>query len=207
MTEKLRKPPKPEGVSNPRFKKKQRSTAPNANAPRRALADQDLIPTMPKGQVALIGLCITQWSRLEAMIQQVIWKLLSISDEDGRIITCQNDVSANIAILRALIKNRIPPGQIRDGFMARLNRLRPLMEARNEITHGVWSTLQPDNIAGVFSLRQKPAEFGMMLWQGYPQEQMISLLQAIDHEHSVWAKFLASRPEPETQQQQPCEER
>ncbi len=70
--------------------------------------DQSLTDAVPKGHLDLIAGVIIQWSRLDGVIQELIWKLLKLDIEDGRVVTCLNDISVNISILRTLLRRKLP---------------------------------------------------------------------------------------------------
>jgi hypothetical protein len=161
-------PPKPEGTRS----------QPQSSA----TLEGDIPPT----HYELIGVMIAQWSRMEGVIQELIWKFLNLSIEDGRIVTCQNDVSENLAILRELLKRRLGEGPMLAAFGIRLDRLTKLMEQRNLVAHGLWATAMPENVPGVLSLRRKPPDLGLIAFERFSTDYLRNLIKAIDDEKAVW---------------------
>jgi hypothetical protein len=168
----MARPPKPEGTRNPKVSQLQ---------PGSTLED-DIPPT----HYELIGAVIAQWSRMEGVIQELIWKFLNLSIEDGRIITCQNDVSKNLAILRELLKRRLAGSPLLAAFSIRLDRLTQLMEQRNLVAHGLWARAMPENVPGVLSLRRKTPDLGLIAFDRFSTDYLRKLIKAIDDEKAVW---------------------
>lgn len=203
-----RPPTTPEGArSSPRFKKRSGETKPpESSGPRMRFPNESLVEGIPQSHYELIGGIIVQFSKLEGVIQEVIWHFLDLSIEEGRIITCLNDVSGNTAILRALCRKKIKSKPILEKFNIRLNRLQELAEARNKIAHGIWCTQMPDGLPGVLSLRKKVPDLGLIFWEGISEAYLRVLIKRIDDEKEVW-KGLSPEPPtlPETLPQQPPE--
>lgn len=166
--------------------------------------DQSLTDSVPKAHLELIAVVIMQWSRLDGVIQELIWKFLKLDIEDGRVVTCLNDISVNISILRTLFKRKLPR-TIADRLSLRLNRLTPLMEARNLVAHGLWATVMPEGDPGVLSLRKKTPEVGQIVWEGFSEDYLRKLVKAIDDEKAVWKGLVPAPPSasPETPPQPP----
>jgi hypothetical protein len=160
--------------------------------------DQSLTDAVPKAHLELIAGVIIQWSRLDGVIQELIWKLLKLDIEDGRVVTCLNDISVNISILRTLFRRKLPKA-VADAFLLRLNQLTPLMEARNLVAHGLWATVMPEGDPGVLSLRKRTPEVGQIVWSGFSADYLRKLIKAIDDEKTVWKNLVGSQStSPET---------
>jgi hypothetical protein len=190
-----KKPPRPPGTFNPRFKKRREQEHGRPEAVR-ARPDQRLKEGIPKSHYELIGAVIAQWSRMEGVIQELIWKFLNLSLVDGRIVTCQNDVSQNIAILRAILKRRLHDSPLLPAFNIRLNRLTTLMSDRNLLAHGLWGTSVPEDVPGVLSLRRKAPDLGFIVFDQFSEDYLRKLVKAIDDEKTAW-KGLLERASPE----------
>lgn len=173
--------------SNPRFKTKKNKHSKNTE---HAPSDETLDGELTDEFSALIGAVVVEWSRLDHVIQTVIWKLLNLDFDIGRLVTSQNDISENISMLRAIFQQKLRPDEICDGILARLNRLQPLMEARNLVVHGLWSVRGSDGLPGVMVLRKKTP--GKVLWEGFSRIYMESLVEEIKSECQVWANLAAS---------------
>lgn len=113
-----------------------------------------------------IGKCIAQWSDIEHVIEQVIWALLRLNIEEGRIVTSHLDARHKTLLLRQLGHLHLPSEDMEE-FTTVLGRIEDLYERRNLIAHGQWVTLKPDNVPGVMSLREK-------LPDGTPRNEVIT---------------------------------
>jgi hypothetical protein len=50
----------------------------------------------------LVGRAVIEWSRLEAVLNDLIWCFLNLSFEDGRALTGRADAGTKIALLRLI---------------------------------------------------------------------------------------------------------
>jgi hypothetical protein len=105
-------------------------------------------------QELLIGKAVVAWSRLEHSINEIIWALLRVSVEDGRIITASLDTRYRLNLLRALGDRRLAEIDVKllSDLIKKINELN---EYRNLIVHGLWVTILPDDAPAVQSLRGK----------------------------------------------------
>jgi hypothetical protein len=104
----------------------------------------------------LVGSCIITWSRVEQAIEEVVWALLQIDVDHGRIITARLDAKYKMMLLRQLGNRHFRENTKTSAeFSAVLERLEDLYGERNLMAHGQWVTLIPDNIPAVLSLREK----------------------------------------------------
>jgi hypothetical protein len=147
-------PPKPEDrPASPRFKKRAsgsgRQARPGAPPPH-------LHPTIHVSLQTqrLVGRAIIAFAKLEGTVQDAIWRFLKVDEEDGRIVTSNNDVDANITILEALGKRHLTE----DVFIHLRKILKHAKQCqghRNFIAHGMWGTFTPDPIPFAMSIRKK----------------------------------------------------
>ena len=129
----------------------------------------------------LIGRAVVTWSRLEQSIEEVIWELLKMSVEDGRIITARLDVKYKTALLRGLSEKNLQKDAL-EAIRSLLTRIDELYTVRNLIVHGVWGTVKPDNVPAVMSLREKlPEEAGRdeVITTHMPHEYMAGVIRNI----------------------------
>ncbi len=105
-------------------------------------------------QERLIGRVVTQWSKLEAALAELLWRFLELSFEDGRLITERMDPSRLIALLRVLAPRKLDGDNLQElsNLLAEADELR---DDRNFIIHGTWGTIYPEGDAVSLSLRAK----------------------------------------------------
>jgi len=60
-------------------------------------------------QEQLIGSAISKWSGIEQAMEEVIWALLRLSVEEGRVITSPLDAKFKLNLLRGFGKNASIP--------------------------------------------------------------------------------------------------
>lgn len=99
---------------------------------------------------------IVGWSKLEAALEDLIWQFLDLSDDDGKLITARLDARPKGEMLGVLSARYLGKKRTQklDELLA---RVRSLQEDRNFIAHGVWGTVQPENVPAAISLRPKAA--------------------------------------------------
>ncbi|MEE9452752.1 MAG: hypothetical protein V3V13_00025 [Paracoccaceae bacterium] len=140
--------------------------------------DQHAIPDISDKQVELVGRTIVLWSKLEAALDDTIWLLLGIHDEDGKIITRRMGADAKIQMLRTLGERKISNQELLTSFNENLTLIGELKDGRNFIAHGVWGTLMPDNIPIALSLKPK-SEIGEVVSESFPVERMEAIISGI----------------------------
>jgi hypothetical protein len=138
----MAKPPKPPRPPKPPF---------------RALGDHHIIdPKISDAHKILIGTVIERWSKLEGVMDDLIWSMLRLEFETGRAVTGKMDAFGKIQLLR-----RILPFTLSDDRQRRLSQIVDRIdfrrEDRNFIAHGTWGTLMPENTPICSSLRPTAA--------------------------------------------------
>lgn len=105
-----------------------------------------------------IGRAIDHWSRIENLMQEVIWALLNVSVEEGRIITSRLDAKFRRMMMLSLAERYMTKGTFKI-FKDLVNKkVSTLYDTRNLIAHGNWVTILPDNVPAVLSLREKSGD-------------------------------------------------
>lgn len=134
-------------------------------------ADQYLKPDISDDQIYRIGQVVVLWSKLEAAMEDTIWMLLNLDEEDGKIITKRIGADAKIQLLRAIGAHHISDKTLRTKFNKTLVFVDELKDGRNFIAHGVWGTLMPDKIPVALSLKPK-SDIGEVISEPFSQERM-----------------------------------
>jgi hypothetical protein len=120
---------------------------------------------------------VIEWSRVESLLNDVLWNILGLSFEDGRVLTGRADAITKIALLQ-LIAPRHLTGEHLAGLLVLLDTADALREDRNFIVHGSWGTLMPDNLPVAASLRPKSKPDEVMS-ETFSRERMRGIIKQI----------------------------
>lgn len=148
---------------------------PPAQKPR---PDQYHNPDVSDEQTHRIGQVIVLWSKLEAAMEDAIWMLLNLNEEDGKAVTKRLGADAKVQLLRGIGPRHIPNKALVAKFNETLNYVDELKECRNFIAHGVWGTLMPDDIPVALSLKPK-SDVGEVISETFSQQRMEGILEGI----------------------------
>ena len=140
--------------------------------------DQIHNPDISDEQTRRIGQVIVLWSKLEAAMEDTIWMLLNLDEEEGRIVTKRLSTDAKIQLLRGIVSRRIPDKASLDKFNDMMKYVNELKDCRNFIAHGVWGTLMPDDIPVALSLKPK-SNVGEVISETFSQERMDGIFGGI----------------------------
>jgi hypothetical protein len=98
--------------------------------------------TVQMSHEKLIGRFVVEWSKLEAVMDDLIWRFLDIPIEYGRIVTSHMDAAGKIKILRQLIQTSFGHSSndyiMFSYFDEILDRVDIIRIDRNLIVHGTW---------------------------------------------------------------------
>ena len=133
--------------------------------------DQDDTPDISDEQTRRIGQVVVLWSKLEAAMEDTVWMLLNLDNEEGRIVTKRLSTDAKIQLLRGIAPRHIPDKTLLDKFNEAMKYVNELKDCRNFIAHGVWGTLMPDDIPVALSLKLK-SDVGEVMSETFSQERM-----------------------------------
>lgn len=114
---------------------------------------------MPDEQYQRIGEVIAEWSRLETILDTLIWHFLKLDMEDGRVVTATLDARPKIRMLRQLTKRHVPSRSMKAQLMSLYEVVEGLQEDRNFMAHGLWGTAMPDNVPAAASIRPRVNPF------------------------------------------------
>jgi hypothetical protein len=138
---------------------------------------EDAIAEIGLIQEKLIGRVVVQWSKIEAGLDNLIWAMLSLTIEDGRILTTRLDAQTKIAMLRKLAP-RYMTGDPLDKLLKAFELADDIRDDRNFIVHGTWGTLLPERQPISLSIRGKagPGEIKSEL---FPHSRMRTIIRDI----------------------------
>jgi hypothetical protein len=125
-----------------------------------AVPGSKYVQSISELQEQLIGRAIVRWSRLEIVIDEVIWRFLKLDIPNGRVITSHLDASHKFKLLRGLSALHLTSdGQ--EQFAITMGKLEDLYAYRNLFAHCHWVTVFPDNLPAALSMRDRlPSEAG-----------------------------------------------
>jgi hypothetical protein len=158
-------------------------------------SDQVGSPEIGQVQEKLIGRVIVEWSKLEQCIQDLIWRLVNLRFEDGRVITERMDVTRLIAIAKVLSRRHLKDEALLTEVLDALARADELRDDRNFVVHGTWCTVEPDGIAYSSSLRQKSLP-GEVTAEEFPHSRMRRIVAEIIRVKRVVIKAYEVLPYP-----------
>jgi len=104
-------------------------------------------------QERLIGRVAIEWSRLENVLNDVIWRFLNLSFEDGRALTGRDDAAINL--LRVIAPRHLTNDDKLEALLLALDAIDSIRDDRNFVIHGAWGHVEPDGTPLAVSLRAK----------------------------------------------------
>lgn len=128
-------------------------------------------------QEKLIGRVVTEWARLEGVMQEIVWRLLKLDFEDGRALTGRADADRLITILRSIAPRHVKEPKL-EALLHTLDVVDQLREDRNFIVHGSWGTVMPDMDAISTSIRPKATPFEVVS-EVFTHDQMRAIIKEI----------------------------
>ena len=140
--------------------------------------DQYHNPLISDEQTQRIGQIIVLWSKLEAAMEDTIWMLLNLDEENGKAITKRLSADAKVQLLRTIGPYHISDTALGTKFNETLNYVDELKDCRNFIAHGVWGTLMPDDIPIALSLKPK-SDVGEVISETFSKDRMEGIFGGI----------------------------
>jgi hypothetical protein len=123
----------------------------------------------------LVGRFVMTWAKIEGLIHQLIWQLLHLDFEDGKVVTARNDVEANMTALRNIAARKLP-ATTTEALLPLLDQVRDLQQTRNTIVHSQWITLQPMSVPTAMSIRKKALSLDSVMSEIFPTSAMYELI-------------------------------
>ncbi len=157
-------------------------------------SNQSPRPEIGQIQERLIGRAIVEWSKLENCIRDLIWSLVSLSFEDGRVLTERTDIARLITVAKVLARRRLEEPLLTEVIDA-LTRADELRDDRNFIVHGTWCTVEPVGVPYSSSLRQKSLP-GEVTAEEFPHSRMRRIVAEIIRVKRIVVKASHVLPDP-----------
>jgi hypothetical protein len=97
-------------------------------------------------QERLIGRTIVSWSKLEAAIDQAIWRFLNLDIGNGRKFTIPMSAERKVRFLRLLAETYLD-GEPLDDILDTIETIDLCRDDRNFVAHGTWFRKKPRRVA------------------------------------------------------------
>lgn len=122
------------------------------------MADDDDNEDISDLDYQLIGKAICAWNILDSCIEQLIWHLLGLPTEKGRLLTSRTDVQPKVQVLIALAEMNPNQGTA-ETIKNTAKHFEKLSIYRNTIVHAVWVKNSETGQLIAMSLRHKSDPF------------------------------------------------
>ncbi len=148
-------------------------------------------------QEKLIGRVVVEWSKLENLLNDLLWAILGLDFEDGKIVTGRADVSNKVQLLRAIAPRYLTDSQL-DHLLSALDIVDGLREDRNFIVHGTWHVILPEGQPWAASIRPS-ANPNEVITECFPPKRMRNIIQMIiKSKHTITSVLLNYEASQET---------
>jgi hypothetical protein len=162
--------------------------------------DHAVSPRISDAQKIRIGTVIERWSKLEATMDDLIWTMLKLRFEVGRLITNRMDTTGKIRLLRQAGSFVLSEEQFHR-LSPIVDQIDILREDRNFIAHGSWGTLMPENVPICSSVRPNAKNPDEVAAETFPPERIEAIASEIE---SLKLRLIPLRNELETSPHIPC---
>ena len=116
---------------------------------------------------------------VEEIIQSIIWEILKLNFDDGKVVTARNDVQTNMTILRNIAAHRLNEDRL--GLLhSILDRVKDAQEYRNTVVLAQWIMLRPMNVPAAMSIRWKAIEEDSVTSEACPPQRMREIIKLTD---------------------------
>jgi hypothetical protein len=156
-------------VANTTPKRKKRPR-PEKPVPKPLGRHQSAAPNVGPVTKRLIGQVIVEWANLEAALDDMIWHILELADDDGKALTKRCDAATKIAIINDIAPRHLDANPL-EALQDTLGHINAVREDRNLIVHSVWGMLRPNNVPIAMALRPKSGPNEVMS-ETFPHERL-----------------------------------
>jgi hypothetical protein len=118
-------------------------------------------------------LCMT-WARIEDAMQEILWILLNVPLEDGRVMTAGADANRKLQWLGGFANKHLT-GEELQSLKTILARIDEVRQDRNFAVHGSWGTIEPEGIPICFSVKEKSPDPTRVMAESFPRERMMQI--------------------------------
>jgi hypothetical protein len=126
----------------------------------------------------LVGRVAIEWSRLENVLNDIIWRFLHLSFEDGRALTGRDDAVTKINLLRVIAPRHLADDDKLEALLLSLDAIDACRDDRNFIVHGTWGRLEPEGTPLAMSLRAK-SKPEQVTGETFPPSRMYQIITRI----------------------------
>ncbi len=97
---------------------------------------------LPDKHQRLVGLIITEWARLENVLNYVLWSYLGVSQKTGRRLTSDLPAASLIPILKAVAAEKLSRSKSAK-LKTMLDKAEHFRKERNDMAHATWQIPDP----------------------------------------------------------------
>ena len=97
----------------------------------------EFIDTMLELQQGIGDICVT-WAGFEHQTELLLWQLLELSEDDGKLVTTKLDIRPRLEMLAALADRKIENTEAKERLAKALEIVTQVQPDRNLIVHGQW---------------------------------------------------------------------
>lgn len=119
------------------------------------------VPALPATLCREIGRIISRWAYLENYVQRIVWTLMGISREEGRLAVREPRVEERVELIADLM--HVYGLNVDDKFISALiDGIRKQVRIRDAVAHGAWSfsedygDWQVTNTKGTWNKQDRP---------------------------------------------------
>jgi hypothetical protein len=126
----------------------------------------------------LVGRVAIEWSRLENILNDVIWRFLDLNFEDGRALTGRDDATSKINLLRVIAPRHLANEDKLEALLLALDAIDACRDDRNFVIHGAWGRIEPEGTPLAMSLRAK-SKPEQVTGETFPTTRMYQIIARI----------------------------
>jgi hypothetical protein len=126
-----------------------------------------------------IGRVCAKWAQLESAMQDILWQMLGVPIDDGRVITSSTDATRKLQWLYGFAGKHLN-GDEWDRLKAILEETDAVRLDRNFIVHGSWCTHVPTTDPMAMSVKEKGPDPTEIVSETFPPDRMRQIWETID---------------------------
>jgi hypothetical protein len=112
-------------------------------------------------------------------MQDVLWSLLGVKIEDGRVVTQRTDAARKILWMRTFASKHLEGDDLTE-MRVILKDIALLQGDRNFIIHGSWGTLMPEDVPIAASVREKSDKSDEVVSETFDKDRMEDIIIRTD---------------------------
>lgn len=140
---------------------------------------ESIRPGISMKQERLIGRVCVAWAGLEATLQDILWQMLGVPIDDGRIFTSAADAKRKLQWLNAFAGKHLK-GDEWTRLKTALDAIEQARGDRNFVVHGQWATHISTGDPIAMSVKEKAPDPTEVIAETWPDGRMLELVDVIN---------------------------